>query len=276
METARSRMRFSNAMKERYSRSQSSAASSSPASVGASQTKKGSAKLFRRWVLFVHRWTGLLLGLWIVVLGLTGSALVYQRSLRQVLEQGRHVQPNLRRLSIEELLSRVRSQRADVVVLGIRGMEFQESVLEVLVRPAKAVDDLKQSGVLLVDPGTGIVQATQTSSGTLMGFLAQLHFNLLLGRNGLALNGFAAAFAILYTVTGLILWWRGQTKWKNGFLIRLKKKSRRAQYFNVHSGLGLYASLFLIVTAVSGIYFAAPDRTSFLIPSLELVIGWFR
>jgi uncharacterized iron-regulated membrane protein len=237
---------------------QPAAASSSFNSALASKTTKGSAKPFRRRALFVHRWTGLLLGIWIALLGLTGSALVYQHSLRLVLEQGRHIEPNLQPLSFDELLTRVRNQRSDVIVLGIRCMEFHESALEVMVRPTESIRDAEKSRVLLVDPGTGTIEATQTISGTPMGFLAQLHFNLLLGDRGIALNGFAAGLAILYTVTGLFLWWRGSSKWKNGFLIRLKGKSKRAQYFNVHSGLGLYASIFLIVTSVSGIYFAAP------------------
>jgi len=232
--------------------------SSSLALEGASKTAKGSAKPIRRWVLLFHRWTGLLLGIWIAVLGLSGSALVYQHSLRQLLEQGRHTQFNLQRLPFDELLARVRSQRPDLFVLDVRGMDYRESALEVLVRPAKTVQDAKLSRVLLVDPGTGIIEATQTFSSTPMGFLAQLHSNLLLGDKGLVLNGIAAGLAILYTVTGLFLWWRGRAKWKNGFLIRLKGKSKRARYFNVHSGLGLYASIFLILTSVSGIYFAAP------------------
>ena len=37
----------------------------------------------RRWVRIAHLWAGVGLGLWIVMLGLTGSALVYQHSLRQ-------------------------------------------------------------------------------------------------------------------------------------------------------------------------------------------------
>jgi uncharacterized iron-regulated membrane protein len=145
-----------------------------------------------------------------------------------------------------------------IALCSLRVSFASSSARPSLVRPAKAVSNANQSRVLLVDPGTGTIESTQTLSGTPMGFVAQLHFNLLLGDMGLALNGFAAGLAILYTVTGLFLWWRGRAKWKNGFLIRLRGKGKRAQYFNVHSGLGLYVSFFLIVTAVSGIYFAAP------------------
>jgi hypothetical protein len=50
---------------------------------------------FRRWVRVAHLWAGIGLGLWLAMLGLTGSALVYQHSLRQVLERGRKIQPDL-------------------------------------------------------------------------------------------------------------------------------------------------------------------------------------
>ena len=55
-------------------------------------TAKPPTKLpLRCWVRVAHLWAGVILGLWLVMLGLTGSALVYQDSLRQVLEQGRRI-----------------------------------------------------------------------------------------------------------------------------------------------------------------------------------------
>jgi uncharacterized iron-regulated membrane protein len=51
------------------------------------------------------------------MLGLTGSALVYQHSLRQVLEKGRKIELGLPPLPMSELLSRVHRQRPYLAVL---------------------------------------------------------------------------------------------------------------------------------------------------------------
>jgi uncharacterized iron-regulated membrane protein len=104
------------------------------------------------------------------MLGLTGSALVYQHSLRQVFEQGRKIKLGVPALAIEDLLARVHQQRPDITIFGLQGMQYKDSAVEVLVRPSIALRDAKQSRVLLVDPGTGEIGGTQSFSGTLMGF----------------------------------------------------------------------------------------------------------
>ena len=223
-------------------------------------TTANRAKLpIRRWVRAAHLWAGIGLGLWLAMLGLTGSALVYQHSLRQVLERGRRIQPDLPLLPIDQLLARVHQQRPDLAVIDIDGLEYKNSALELLVRPASATGPEKRSRYLLVDPGTGAIGAMQSSSGSFMGVVAQLHYNLLSGETGLALNAFAGGLAIFFTITGLILWWRGKAKWKNGLRIKIKGASTRVRNYSIHSAVGFYSSLFLAMAGLSGIYFWAPE-----------------
>jgi uncharacterized iron-regulated membrane protein len=212
----------------------------------------------RRWVRIAHLWAGISLGLWLAMLGLTGSALVYQHSLRQVLEHGRKIKPGLPSLSIDQLLARVHQQRPDLAVVDIDGLEYKNSALELLIRPAKATGPEKRSRYLLVDPRTGEIGAMQSSSGTFMGFLAQLHYNLLSGETGLTMNACAGGLAIFFAITGLILWWRGKAKWKNGLRIKIKGASARVRNYSIHSAIGFYSSMFLAITGLSGIYFAFP------------------
>ena len=225
-----------------------------------SATTANRAKLpIRRWVRTAHLWAGIGLGLWLAMLGLTGSALVYQHSLRQVLEGGRRIQPDLPPLPIGQLLARIHQQRPDLTVIDIDGLEYKNSALELLVRPASATGPEKRSRYLLVDPGTGAIGAMQSSAGSFMGVVAQLHYNLLSGETGLALNAFAGGLAIFFAITGLILWWRGKAKWKNGLRIKIKGASTRVRNYSIHSAVGFYSSLFLAIAGLSGIYFWAPQ-----------------
>jgi uncharacterized iron-regulated membrane protein len=218
------------------------------------------AKLpIRRWVRIAHLWAGIGLGLWLAMLGITGSALVYQHSLRQVLEHGREIKPGLPPLPIDQLLARVHQQRSDLAVVDIDGLEYKNSALELLIRPVTATGPEKRSRYLLVDPGTGKIGAMQSSSGTFMGFVAQLHYNLLSGETGLALNAFAGGLAIFFAITGITLWWRGKAKWKNGLRIKIRRASTRVRNYSIHSAIGFYSSLFLAIAGLSGIYFAAPQ-----------------
>jgi uncharacterized iron-regulated membrane protein len=225
---------------------------------GAKSTTWANSRL-RRWIRVVHLWAGIGLGLWLVILGLTGSALVYQHSLRQILEQGREIKPGIPPLPIDQLLALVHQQRPDLTVVDIDGLEYKDSALELLVRSAGATGPEKRSRYLLVDPGTGAIGAMQSSSSTFMGVVAQLHYNLLSGETGLAINAFAGGLAIFFAITGLILWWRGKAKWKNGLRIKIKGASYRVRNYSIHSAIGFYSSLFLAMAGLSGIYFAAPQ-----------------
>lgn len=232
--------------------------------------KSLTAKLpLRRWVRTAHLWAGVGLGLWLVMLGLTGSALVYQHSLRQVLEKGRKIKPGLPALSVGELLAKVHRQRPDLIVLDIDDMDRSGSAWEFFVRPVQPVRIERHSRILLVDPGTGDIGGEQTSAGTFMGFLAQLHYNLLSGEIGLDLNAFAGGLAIFFSITGLVLWWRGRSKWKNGLRIKLRSVSSRVRNYSLHSAIGFYASFFLFVIGLSGIYFTAPRPFLWLAAHVE-------
>jgi uncharacterized iron-regulated membrane protein len=216
-------------------------ATNRPVQSAVNQLKPVTAKWpIRRWVRIAHLWAGVGFGLWIVMLGLTGSALVYQHSLRQIFEHGREIKPGLPALSIEELLGLVHQQRPDLIVLAIDGMEYQDSAWEMLIRPVKATQKEKHLRWLLVDPATGEIRGIQTSVGTFMGVLAQLHYNLLSGEIGLTINAFAGVLAIFFAVTGLTLWWRGRARWKNGLRIKFKGASSRVRNYSLHSAIGFY------------------------------------
>ena len=138
-------------------------------------------------------------------------------------------------------------------------MQNTDSVWELLVRPAGSITPEKHSRYLLVDPATGEIRGIQASNGSLMGWMAQLHYNLLLGSTGLALNAIAGALAVFFAVSGLILWCRGKTKWKNGLRLKLRGVSTRVRHYSIHSAIGFYVSLFLFAMGVSGVYFVAPQ-----------------
>jgi hypothetical protein len=110
----------------------------------------------RRWVRVAHLWAGVVLGLWPVMLDLTGSALVYQHALQQVLERGQRIKPGLPALSIGEALRRVHFQRPDLIVLAIDGLSRDDSAWELPVRPVNLTRAERYSRFPLVTGLSGI------------------------------------------------------------------------------------------------------------------------
>src|SRR5690606_13544984 len=87
-------------------------------------------------------------------------------------------------------------------------------------------------------------------------WLTRLHDELLLGRPGRMLNGVGGRLFLVMTVSGVILWWQGSKRWKEGLLIR--RGSMRSFSWQLHSFLGFWTLLLMFVWGFTSVYFAWP------------------
>ena len=75
----------------------------------------------RRWLFQVHLWTGLALGLYIVMLSATGSALVYRRELVALFRTPiPEAEPSRQRLSNDELRAKAQASYPDHTITDLR------------------------------------------------------------------------------------------------------------------------------------------------------------
>jgi len=84
-----------------------------------------------------------------------------------------------------------------------------------------------------------------------------LHENLFARRTGRVINGFCAAALLLLTITGLVNWWPGVKHVARALKIDFRRRWKRVN-FDIHSAVGFWSFAFLIMWAVSGIYFTWP------------------
>ncbi|RYF97889.1 MAG: PepSY domain-containing protein, partial [Chitinophagaceae bacterium] len=83
-----------------------------------------------------------------------------------------------------------------------------------------------------------------------------IHTSLLLGKTGQFIMQWSVVIFVLMLITGLILWFPGQMRLlKQSLTIKRKASFKRLNY-DLHNVLGFYASVILLVTALSGLYFA--------------------
>jgi uncharacterized iron-regulated membrane protein len=204
------------------------------------------AKFFRRVVFKIHLWTGLGVGLYIVVVCGTGAALVFRPQMQTALypalfDFGGSAVPGPQ---IPTVLREVSAAYPEHQVVGVYvPTPTRQSYLAYIVK------DQKYS-TILAHPVTGRVVGTLPEE-SLVRSLQELHFNLLVGRRGRFVNGLGACLLLVMCVTGLVIWWPGI--FKPNFRTNWKRLN-----WEVHNVVGFWTASILILWAVSGIYLSFP------------------
>jgi uncharacterized iron-regulated membrane protein len=203
----------------------------------------------------VHLWIGVAIGLYIVMLSLTGSALVFRRELVQVVGPA---QPPVDRtaqvLSESELGAAATRAYPGHAVTRIGAVQRRSPVSEIwLERDGQKIERVfhAYTGEDLGDPFPPGLRA--------MVWLANLHDDLLMGRgHGRFWNGIGSVLVTVLCITGACIWWPGARLWRRGMSVRWRAGWPRLN-FDLHSALGFWFFLILAVWAVSGIYMSFPD-----------------
>ena len=89
-------------------------------------------------------------------------------------------------------------------------------------------------------------------------WLLDLHDNLLAGDTGRTVNGIAALLIVLLAVTGTVIWWPGIRNWRRSLMIDLRSNWKRVNW-SLHSALGIWFLLFVLMWGVTGLYLSFPQ-----------------
>jgi uncharacterized iron-regulated membrane protein len=216
-------------------------------------------------VLFqVHLWTGIAVGLYVLIISVTGSVLVYSNELyraatpkpivsngsgplltdAQLAETVKHLYPGYRLVRIGRALDP--NQTVDVWLS--RGHEDKRRLFD--PRSGSDLGDSVPTGIWLVSK------------------LLDLHDNLFAGPTGRKVNGVGALGVLALGVTGLAIWWPGIKTWRRSLTLHRGLGWKRF-IWHLHSMIGFWGLGFLLVLAVSGVYLGIPKPFEDLADRLE-------
>jgi uncharacterized iron-regulated membrane protein len=218
----------------------------------------------RRAVFQIHLWTGIGVGLYLLMICVTGSVLVYRNELFRVFSPEPVIVAGVgESLTPEALTGAAERRYPDYEVTSVRMGDTPNHAVEVsLVGDAETIRRLfhPYTGEDLGDPLPFGYRASQ--------WMLDLHDNLLGGRTGRRINGIGALFFIVLSATGAVIWWPGIRGWRRSLTLDLRASWRRLNW-SMHSAFGFWFMPFVLIWGVSGVYLSFPEMFSAVVDYLE-------
>ena len=212
----------------------------------------------RRAIFQVHLWSGVLFAAYAVVIGLTGSALIFKGEIERAIQPSLyHVTPVASQLTLDNAVRRIESTHPDWIAFALLNFDRGGYATDLLMRPAAGASTPNYR-VVSFNPYTGEVLLDRLRYAGVLGFLSNLHVYLLSGERGLLVSGWMALGLLLLSVSGLILWWPGVQRWASALVFKSTSSWRRPNW-DLHTVAGFWTSAAFIVVIITGLDFAFPE-----------------
>ncbi len=215
----------------------------------------------------IHLWIGIVLALYLIVMGVSGSILVLRIELGALAganpwETRRPPEPRV------DITAVVRSLTA-----GYPGFRIISVLAPGKTEPNYIARLLGPSQIRVgVDAGTGEILGQPKRGPAWLDTVEKLHVSLFASRNGRVINGVGGAFLLAMCVTGIINWWPGVRNWKRALKVDFRRRWRRIN-FDLHSAIGFWTLGIISFWAVSGVYFAWPREISRLVNRISPIVN---
>lgn len=223
----------------------------------------------RRVLHQIHLWVALALGLYVVVMSVSGSIAVFRREANLWLVPRTVPAIEGERLTGEALEEAVRRVYAGYEVLAISEQPGRRGAPEPAARPVNValVKDGVRSGRVFDPYAARDLGDTYPLSLRAMEWIVDLHDNLLSGTTGRRINGIGGALVVVLVLTGVGIWWQGRSRWWRGLIVT--RAAPRPVVWQLHRAVGFWSLALVFVWAVTAVYFAFPTPVEALIDHLD-------
>jgi uncharacterized iron-regulated membrane protein len=217
---------------------------------------------FRKLLLDVHLWVGALLAVPLILIGLSGSALLVQREVLYYQVPRASVGKMQPVAAIASAAQRAIGTDADASWIAFPESAGRPAAVEIDVvkRPRKTL-------AVYIDPVTlhalGQPYAI-VRRGPVMTMFTDMHEFLDLPSGlGLRVVGWVGIGMMFMALTGMILWWPRLDQWKNGqwknnFLVRRGVRGLRL-HLDLHHAIGIWGLPMFFFLGLSGVYLTFPQ-----------------
>jgi uncharacterized iron-regulated membrane protein len=200
-------------------------------------------------IALLHRWTGGFVGLLLAVIGLSGTALLWEESWIGL--PGAHDPLRIDAARLGDVVAAAVADHPGLsrITFADRGMALHQAIY------ADGGGAYYAQGGEAVDRWTSLWGRPEL-------WLFDLHHYLFLGENGKYVTGALGMLLLGFAASGLILWWRT----RKTFRLRLwPARMTRSAIVRHHRDLGVMAAPLLLLSALTGCAMIFPALTSALL-----------
>jgi uncharacterized iron-regulated membrane protein len=209
-------------------------------------------KTFRKIIFWTHLAAGLLGGIVIFIMCVTGAALSFEKNITEYFESSeRYVAASAgaQRLGPDEILAKVREAKP----------EARPSAISILNRPDSAYTvALGREGQVFVNPYTGAITGDGSAGArSFFRLMTDVHRYIALSGDGRpvgrAITGACNLMFLLLAISGIYIWFPRKLVWRQVKPVIWFRRGigGKARDFNWHNTIGFWCSLILIVLTVT-------------------------
>jgi len=212
----------------------------------------------------LHLWSGIGIGLYVLLISVTGSVLVYRNELYRaatrdpIVVTGQGV-----RLTDEQLKGAATRAYPGYTVLTLSRAQNPDQAVSISL--------LGHTGSKnrLFHPYTGADLGDSVPLWIwLVSRLLELHDDLLAGPTGRSVNGVGALLIVVLACTGIVVWWPGIKTWRRSLTVPRNVGWQRF-IWSLHSMIGFWSLGFILMFAISGAYLGNPEQFQDLADRIE-------
>jgi uncharacterized iron-regulated membrane protein len=209
----------------------------------------------------VHTWIGIASGLFLSVIALSGSVILFRSEFeRAALSPGAAASGATGRVSISDAAREIWELPPDSQIRRVRipALPDEPYIFQVQSKG-------KRTERIVVDASTA--QALGTIQPGWVDWFVDLHRDLLFGSNGRSTVGVFGIVLFILSATGLLMWLSGVRSGRAWVSVRRQGSTTRFHY-ELHRAAGLWSYAFLAVISFTGIELAFPTAFRDAVQSL--------
>jgi sulfite reductase (NADPH) flavoprotein alpha-component len=203
----------------------------------------------------VHLILGLTAGFVLMIIGLTGSILSFEKEIIQFINKDSYFVKSLDKpkLSIEQILNNFNKKVPDA---KINALTFSKDETSSMVINIASKDKKARKGInYYINPYTSEILPEVKGIGFFK-FIEDIHRRLTFGDVGKQIVGASVLSLLLLMISGIYIYW---PRIKNAFLksITFKFKTKgRAFLSTMHSAIGIWVIPFYLLSCLTGLYWS--------------------
>jgi uncharacterized iron-regulated membrane protein len=204
----------------------------------------------RNVLMLVHRWVAIVLGIYLVVISVSGSAVIFRPEINRWAIPRFVPDASGQRVSGDDLRAALEQAYPGSEVVSFGEPRFRRQPVNVLLVRDGKEDERLFDPYALADMGQSyppVVRAIE--------WLVSLHDDLLASETGRMVNGIGGALGLVIVISGMVVWWPGRRSWRRSLYV--PGRSARTLW-HLHSAIGFWLCLLLLNWTITSLYLAFP------------------